>query len=120
MTFDPAFLRIRGSTRDDRGSVSIELIGALPIVLLSLLVAAQIVVAGYSLWSAGIAAKAGARAVLTGKEPRPAAEHALPGPLRDEVKVTREDGVKVGVRIPALIPGLPASFVYGTGSLGGG
>ncbi|MBK5233632.1 MAG: hypothetical protein JJE13_11710 [Thermoleophilia bacterium] len=104
----------------ERGSVSIELIGALPIVLLSLLVAAQIVIAGYALWSAGIAAKAGARAVLTGKAPRPAAEHALPGPLRRDLKVTRDDGLKVGVRIPALIPGLPESFVYGTGSLGDG
>jgi len=117
MLFDPSF---RPVVRSERGAVSIELIGALPIVLLSLLVAAQIVIAGYALWSAGIAAKAGARAVLTGKEPRPAAEHALPGPLKDGVKVTREDGVKVGVRIPAVIPGLPESFVYGTGSLGGG
>ena len=106
--------------RSESGAVSIELIGALPIVLVSLLVAAQIVIAGYALWSAGIAAKAGARAVLTGKEPRTAAEHALPGPLRGDVRVVREDGVKVGVRIPALIPGLPKAFVYGTGSLGGG
>ncbi len=119
MTFVPRSHRLSSSARQDRGSVSIEMIGALPMVLLSLLLAAQIVIAGYAFWSAGIAAKAGARAVLTGKEPRTAAEHALPGPLRGDLKVTRENGVKVGVRIPALIPGLPKSFVYGTGSLGG-
>jgi hypothetical protein len=103
----------------DRGSASLELIGAIPIVLLTLLIAAQFVVAGHALWSAGIAARAGARAVLTGKAPRSAAEHALPGPLRQDLRVSREDGVKVGVRIPRLIPGFPESFVYGSSSLGG-
>ena len=120
MSPDPTSCRCGALARGNRGSVSIELIGALPIVFLSLLVAAQITIAGYAFWSAGIAAKAGARAVLTGKEPDAAAEHALPGPLRGGLKVTQEDGVKVGVRIPALIPGLPEAFVYGTGSLGGG
>ncbi|MGK2933440.1 MAG: hypothetical protein ACSLFD_11870 [Solirubrobacterales bacterium] len=120
MPSDPTTRSHRDRARGDHGSVSIELVGALPIVLLSLLVAAQITIAGYALWSAGIAAKAGARAVLTGKEPRSAAENALPEPLRDGLKVTREDGVKVGVRIPAVIPGMPESFVYGTGYLGGG
>lgn len=118
MTFNR--IRSGGSSAGERGSVSIELIGALPVVLLSLLVAAQIVIAGYALWSAGIAARAGARAVLTGKQPRPAAEHALPGPLRRDLKVSREGGLRVGVRIPALIPGLPDSFVYGSSDLGDG
>ncbi|MGK2954096.1 MAG: hypothetical protein ACSLFI_00230 [Solirubrobacterales bacterium] len=109
-----------GKRRAERGSVSIELIGALPIVLLSLLVAAQITIAGYALWSAGIASRAGARAVLTGKAPRGAAENSLPGPLRQGLKVSEEDGVRVGVKIPGLIPGFPDSFVYGSSSLGEG
>lgn len=104
----------------DRGAVSIELIGAIPIVLISLLVAGQIAVAGHAFWSAGIAARAGARAVLTGKEPRGAAEHALPGPLRGGMKVSEDDGVKVGVRIPRLLPVFPEAFVYGSSSLGEG
>lgn len=120
MSQPPTFVHLRDSARVECGTVSIELIGALPVVLLSFLVAAQITIAGYALWSAGIAAKAGARAVLTGKEPRSAAENALPEPLRGGLRVTRDDGVKVGVRIPAVIPGLPESFVYGTGSLGDG
>lgn len=105
---------------DEGGSASLELIGAIPIVLLTLLIAAQFVVAGHALWSAGIAARAGARAVLTGKAPRVAVEHALPGPLRRDLRVSREDGVRVGVRIPGLIPGFPESFVYGSSSLGEG
>ena len=112
--------RLRDLIRDDRGAVSIELVGAIPIILISLLVAGQIAVAGHAFWSAGIAARAGARAVLTGKEPRGAAENALPGSLRNGIKISREDGVEVGVRIPRLLPVFPEAFVYGSSSLGDG
>lgn len=101
-----------------RGSVSVELIGSLPIILLAVLVAAQIVVAGASLWSAGVAARAGARAVLTGEQPRGAAERALPSVLQGGLKVSQKDGVRVGVRVPGLIPGFPETHVYGSSSLG--
>ena len=107
-----------GDFASERGSVSLELIGSLPVILLSVLVAAQIVIAGAALWSAGIAARAGARAVLTGKEPRGAAERALPGVLRGGLEVSDSDGVRVGVRVPALIPGLPETRVYGASSMG--
>jgi len=110
----------RRGRRSERGSVSLELIGSLPVILLSVLVASQIVIAGAALWSAGVAARAGARAVLTGDHPRSAAEHALPEVLRGGLKVTQEDGVRVGVRVPALIPGLPETHVYGSSSLGNG
>lgn len=103
-----------------RGSASLELIGSLPILLLAVLVAAQILVAGAALWSAGVAARAGARAVMTGKQPGGAAERALPSPLRGGLKVTQKDGVRVGVKVPALIPGLPETHVYGSSSLGDG
>lgn len=110
----------RKTGSSERGSVSLELVGALPVVLLTVLVAAQIVVAGAALWSAGVAARAGARAVLTGKEPRGAAERSLPGVLQGGLKVSQEDGVRVGVRVPGLIPGLPETHVYGSSSLGDG
>ena len=103
-----------------RGSVSLELIGSLPVILLAVLVAAQIAIAGAALWSAGVAARAGARAVLTGEAPRSAAEHALPGVLQNGLKVSQEDGVKVGVRVPGLLPGFPETHVYGSSSLGDG
>ncbi len=108
----------RKARGDERGSVSLELVGALPVILLSVLVAAQIVAAGAALWSAGVAARAGARAVLTGKEPRGAAERALPEPLRGGLKISQKQGVRVGVRVPGLIPGLPETHVYGSSSLG--
>ncbi|MCO5316075.1 MAG: hypothetical protein M9938_07930 [Solirubrobacterales bacterium] len=103
---------------DERGSVSLELIGALPIVLLATLVAAQIGVAGYALWLAGTAARAGARAVLTGSAPRGAAERSLPQALREGLVVEGRDPVRVGVRIPRLLPLLPEVRAYGSGRLG--
>lgn len=111
---------LRGPKSDERGSVSVELVGAVPIVLLCLLVAAQIAVGGYALWSAGIAARAGARAELTGRDPAGAARRALPPGLSAEVKVDTGRAVRVGVLLPRLIPGLPESRVFGTGDLGGG
>lgn len=111
---------VRRALAADQGAVSIELIGSIPIVLISLLVAGQIALAGHAFWSAGIAARAGARAVLTGKEPKGAAKHALPGPLQAGMKVSDEDGIEVGVRIPRLLPGMPEAFVYGSSSLGEG
>jgi hypothetical protein len=106
--------------RGERGSVSLELIGAIPIVLLCLLIAAQIAVAGYALWSAGIAARAGARAELTGRDPAGAARRALPPGLSADVRVTDGPAVEVGVRLPKLLPGLPDSRIFGTSDLGGG
>lgn len=106
------------ATTDERASVSLELIGALPIILIAVLIAAQIGVAGHALWSAGTAARAGARAVLTGRAPRGAAERALPPGLRDGVKVSGRDRVTVGVRIPRLLPILPEAHVYGSSRLG--
>jgi hypothetical protein len=104
----------------ERGSVSLELVGAVPIVLLCLLVAAQVAVGGYALWSAGIAARAGARAELTGRDPAGAARRALPPGLSADVRVDSGRAVRVGVLLPRLIPGLPESRVFGTGDLGGG
>jgi len=106
--------------RGECGSVSLELIGAIPIVLLCLLVAAQITVAGYALWSAGIAARAGARAELTGRDPAGAARRALPPGLSADVRVEAGSAVKVGVKLPKLLPGLPDSRIFGSSDLGGG
>ncbi|MBA3866912.1 MAG: pilus assembly protein, partial [Solirubrobacterales bacterium] len=45
----------------ERGTASVELIAVVPFLLLALLVAAQIALAGQALWSASVAARAGAR-----------------------------------------------------------
>ena len=106
--------------REEEGSASIELIGALPFLLLAILVAAQLALAGQALWSAGIAARAGARAQLVGGGGAAAARAALPSPLRDGAEVTVGDGVAVEVPVPGLLPGLPGLMVGSKTKLGPG
>lgn len=100
------------------GSVSLELVGALPLVALSALCALQLGVAGYVFWSAGTAARAGARAVLIGREPGQAVRGALPGVLAERSRVSRKNGVTVSVRLPGLVPGLPETWLEGSSDLG--
>jgi hypothetical protein len=110
----------RRSRRGERAAVSVELVATLPFVALALLAAAQIALAGAGLWSAAIAARAGARAAAVGGEAGPAARRALPLPLRDGAAVSEQDGVEVRVRVPALIPGLPRVAVGARSSLEAG
>jgi hypothetical protein len=104
----------------ERGAVSVELVATLPFLGLALLAAAQIAIAGAALWSAAVAARAGARAQAIGAEAVPAARRALPPPLRDGAEVRDGDGVRVRVRVPALLPGLPRIAVGAGSSLGSG
>jgi hypothetical protein len=96
--------RRRGS---ESGQASVEFVAIVPALLIGVLVAAQIGLIGYSLWSAGAAARAGARAAHVGGDVEAAARSALPSTLREGAKVTDEDEVGVRVRVPALLPGLP-------------
>ena len=49
------------------GTASVELVAVVPFLLLAVLAAVQIALAGQALWSAGVAARAGARAALVGE-----------------------------------------------------
>lgn len=97
-----------------------ELVAAVPVLLLATLVVAQLAVAGYALWSAGAAARAGARAGYVGGDAEAAARQSLPAPLRDDARVEASDGVEVRVRAPALIPGMPAVPVTARAGLDAG
>lgn len=108
----------RRSPESTRGSVSLELIGSLPLIALGLLIAVQVVCAGYALWSAGLAARAGARSVLTGRDPEGAVRRALPPGLSVEVRVERRDGVTVAVPVPRVLPGLPEFEVDSSSDFG--
>ena len=94
--------------------------GALPFLLLAILVAAQLALAGQALWSAGIAARAGARAQLVRGAGAAAARAALPSPLRDGAEVTVGDGVAVEVPVPGLVQGFPRLMVGSRTRLGPG
>jgi hypothetical protein len=89
------------------GQASVELVAAIPALVLVTLVAAQLAVAGYSLWGAGVAARAGARAAYVGGDAERTARASLPVPLREGASVSEGGGVRVRVRAPSLIPGLP-------------
>lgn len=91
----------------ERGSASVELVGVLPFLVVAVLVAAQLGVAGAALWSAAIASRAGARAELVGGDGAGAARAALPAALSDGAEVEAGEGVAVRVRVPALVPGFP-------------
>jgi len=103
----------------EEGTASVELIAAVPFLLLALLVGAQLGAVGQALWSAGIAARAGARAALVGGEATTAARRALPPLLRSGAKVSDDDGVSVQVPIPRLLPGLPPVTVRAKAGLDG-
>jgi hypothetical protein len=104
----------------EEGTASVELVAAVPFLLLAVLVAAQLALAGQALWSAAIAARAGARAALVGGDARAVAQRALPPSLRREAQVSDVDGVVVRIAIPRLLPALPRLMVGAESGLGDG
>ena len=110
----------------EEGTASVELVAAIPFLLLALAVAAQIALAGQALWSASVAARAGARAALVGGDPKAAARQALPASMRDGAVVEEEDddqksgGIAVKVPVPTLLSQLPEVKVGARSGLGDG
>jgi hypothetical protein len=109
----------RSAGGGEAGTASVELIAVVPFLLLALLVAAQIALAGHALWSASVAARAGARAALVGRDATVAARRALPPSLREGAEVDKSEGIAVRVAVPALLPRLPRVMVGARSGLGG-
>jgi hypothetical protein len=107
------------SSRREDGTASVELIAVVPFLLLAVLVAAQIGLVGQALWSAGVAARAGARAALVGEDPAAAARLALPLSLRAGTRVSEGEAVSVRVPVPRLLPLAPRLTVAAKTQLGG-
>ena len=93
--------------RGEDGQASVELIAAIPALLVLVLLAAQLALVGYALWSAGAAAHAGARASYVGGDGASAARSSLPAALRDDASVSERRGIAVRIHVPSLVPGLP-------------
>ncbi|MET0306574.1 MAG: pilus assembly protein [Solirubrobacterales bacterium] len=106
------------SVRREDGTASVEMVAVTPFLLLAVLVAAQIGLAGQALWSAGVAARAGARAALVGGDAAVAARRALPASMRDGAEVSDGDGVSVRVGVPRLLPAMPGLTVGASAALG--
>jgi hypothetical protein len=105
--------------RSGAGQASVEFVAVLPALAVCVLLAAQTVLAGWALWSAGNAARSGARAERVGSDVEAAARRALPGSLRGGAAIRSGDGVRVRVRIPALIPGMELPAVAASSTLDG-
>ncbi len=108
------------SFRREEGTASVEMVAVVPFLLLAVLVAAQLGLAGAALWSAGIAARAGARAALVGGDAEVAARGALPASMRGGAEIGTGDAVSVRVGIPMLLPGLPSLTVGAKAALESG
>ena len=89
------------------GQSSVELVAIVPALLLGVAIAAQLGLVGHALWSAGAAARAGARAAHVGGDAAAAARSALPTHLRKGARVRDKEDVEVRVRVPAIVPGVP-------------
>jgi hypothetical protein len=91
----------------ERGQATVELVAALPALLLAGLIALQLLAAGYAMTLADGAAEAGALALASGGSAAAAAKAALPGWAEDKVAVRVEEGeVSVRLRPPSPIPAL--------------
>ena len=95
----------------ERGTASVELIAVVPLLLLAVVVAAQIALAGQALWSAGVAARAGARAALVGGDARAVARRTMPASLRAGAEVEDSGEISVRVPVPRLLSQLPEVMV---------
>lgn len=95
------------SSRREDGTASVEMVAVVPFLLLAVLVAAQIGLAGEALWAAGVAARAGARAELVGGDAGAAARQALPPSMRSGADVSDAEAISVRVAVPRLLPVLP-------------
>jgi|SRR6186997_3569309 len=112
--------RAENAAHGEEGTASVELVAAVPFLLLAVLAAVQIALAGQALWSAGVAARVGARAAAVGDDPTAAARSALPPTMRRGAEVEQNGGVSVTVKIPLLIPSLPDVRVGARSALGSG
>src|SRR5687768_8630046 len=96
------------SVRNEDGQAAAELVVIVPLLIAVLAAVAQLAIAGYALWSAGDAARAGARAAEVGGDVEAAARSALPSWLERGAEVDVAGPVEVSVEAPAVLPGVPA------------
>jgi hypothetical protein len=93
--------------REERGQTSVELVGMLWWMLLAALVVWQLMLAAWAVDQTANAARTASRVEGRGGDAEKAARNALPGGLRDGMKVKISgETAKLSVRIPIVVPGL--------------
>ncbi|MFE2425329.1 CpaE family protein [Streptomyces sp. NPDC059373] len=95
--------------RKDRGQVTLETLGMTPVILITLILVWQAVLAGYTFTLAGNAADEAARAAAVGKDAAAAAAADLPGawgnPAVGTSTANGQVTATVGLEVPVLFPG---------------
>lgn len=91
----------------ERGQATVELLAAIPLLLIAGAIALQLLLAGYTLTLADGAAEAGALALAAGRPARSAAEGSLPSWAEDRAEVAVRGGeVTVRLAPPSLLTSL--------------
>jgi len=95
--------RFRGTS--ESGQASVELLGAIPAVLLVGALVWQLALTGHTLGLCANAARAGARAEAVGRSGKSAARSALPRSLERGFEFKRETSgrVRVRIRVPLVL-----------------
>jgi hypothetical protein len=88
----------------ERGQATVELLTAIPLLLIAGAIALQLLLTGYALTLADGAAEAGALALAAGQPARSAAEGSLPSWAEDRAEVAVRGGeVTVRLAPPSLL-----------------
>ena len=92
----------RAALESQRGQAAVELIAAMPALLVLGLAILQLLAVGYTSVLAGVAAEAGALALAAGSDPQAGARESLPGWSRARASVAVSNGtVRVRLRPPS-------------------
>jgi hypothetical protein len=101
----------------EAGQATVELVAAIPILLLAGSIALQLLLAGYALTLADGAAEAGSLALAAGRSAERAAEDSLPAWAEDDAEVSVRGGeVTVRLRPPSLLPPLGKALTVSSSS----
>jgi len=89
---------------EERGQATVEMLAAIPLLLLAGAIALQLLLVGYALSLADGAAEAGALALAAGRPARSTAEGSLPSWAKDRAEVAVRGGeVTVRLAPPSLL-----------------
>ncbi len=98
----------------ESGQAAVELVGAIPFLVLLGLALFQLLAVGYAGVMAGHAAEAAALAGAAGRDPAGAARDAVPGWPDARIRVSSRGGrARVVLRPPSLVSGLASKLEVG-------
>lgn len=108
---------IRKRTRE-RGSASLELLGAIPVVIVVVLGLLQVIAGVYTVQATNQAVRDAARAGSLGESVTDAARRSLPDGLQIQgISVSGPDEVRLVVEVPRVVPLVPTIDVTRTAAM---